>query len=345
MTIGRHGALTPDEARKRARRLLATVGDGVDPAGERARARQAPTMVQLCDRYFAEHVDEHNRASTAKEFRRLAEKRIKPALGALKAADVTREDVIKLHRSMRATPRQANHVLAVLSKMFHLSELWEIRPDGSNPCRHVKRYAECKRERFLSEAELTRLGAALDKAENAARELPGVVAAIRLLALTGCRLGEILGLRWADVDFAAGALHIRDAKAGGRNQTIGALALAMLDGLPRTSEWVVFSTSPDKPLPTSTIEGSWSRLRRRAGIEDARLHDLRHTVGTFAGQAGANAFLVRDMLGHKTLAMTGRYVSRDADPLRALSDKVESRIAAAMAGGSGEVVEFGARQT
>ena len=210
---------------------------------------------------------------------------------------MTRDDVINLHRSMRATPRQANHVLAVLSKMFHLAELWRIRPDGTNPCRHVKRYAEVQRERFLSEAELARLGAALAEAENSARELPGVVAAIRLLALTGCRLGEILGLRWADVDFAAGALHIRDAKAGGRVQTIGALALALLDGLPRTSEWVVFSTSRDKPLPTSTIEGSWGRLRHRAGVEDARLHDLRHTVGTYAGQAGANAFLVRDKLG------------------------------------------------
>ena len=86
------------------------------------------------------------------------------------------------------------------------------------------------------------------------------------------------------------------------------------------------------------MEKGWQKVRKAAGIEDARLHDLRHTVGTYSGQAGANAFLVRDKLGHKTVAMAGRYVNRDEDPLRALSDVVENRIAAALGGSGGNVV-------
>ncbi len=278
---------------------------------------------------------EHNKPSTEKEFRRLVEKRIKPALGDLKAVDVTRQDVIKLHLAMRSTPRQANHTVAVLSKLFNLAELWGVRPDGSNPCRHVPRYAEVQRERFLSEDELSRLGAVLTAAEVESTERPGVIAAIRLLTLTGCRLGEILGLQWDDVDFEAGVLHIRDAKAGGRVHSIGAPALALLADLPRGGEWVVHGGAPEKPLPVSSLEKAWRRLRSDAKLEDARLHDLRHTVGTYAAQAGANAFLVRDKLGHETLAMTGRCVGRDADPLKVLSDQVESRIAAALGASRG----------
>lgn len=99
-----------------------------------------------------------------------------------------------------------------------------------------------------------------------------------------------------------------------------------------TGEYVVHGRDPARPLPAATLEGAWRRIRQRAGIPDVRIHDLRHTVGAYAGQAGANDFLVRDRLGHKTLAMTGRYVECDADTLRALSDKVESRISAAMSG-------------
>ncbi|MCH7931495.1 MAG: tyrosine-type recombinase/integrase, partial [Proteobacteria bacterium] len=280
MTVGRHGVLTPDEARTRAKKLLAKVTDGNDPAGDRATYRKAPTVAELCDRYLTEHVAEHNKPSTEKEFRRLVEKRIKPALGHLKAVDVTRQDVITLHLAMRSTPRQANHTVAVLSKLFNLAELWGVRPDGSNPCRHVKRYAETMRERFLSDRELSRLGEALAEAEASTSERPGVIAAIRLLALSGCRLGEILGLRWEDVDLETGALCIRDAKAGDRVQTIGGPALALLDTLPRAGEWVVFSTSPKRPIPVSTIENAWARLRVQAGLADVRLHDLRHTVAT-----------------------------------------------------------------
>jgi integrase len=194
----------------------------------------------------------------------------------------------------------------------------------------VKRYAENKRERYLTEEELKRLGAALRDMEAAGHIVAGVANAVRLLVLTGCRRGEILGLQRSDVDMAGQCLTIRDGKAGGRRQTIGAVAAALLDSMDRTSEWVVWSVDPLQPLSVNTLESSWRRIRAAAQLEEVRIHDLRHTVGTYAGATGANAFLVRDVLGHKTLAMTGRYVSQNVNPLRALTDAVSARIGAAL---------------
>jgi integrase len=100
------------------------------------------------------------------------------------------------------------------------------------------------------------------------------------------------------------------------------------------SEWVLPSVSnPKQPISKDGIEAAWRKIRIAAQIDDVRIHDLRHTVGTYAGQTGANAFLVRDLLRHKNLAMTGRYVNRADSPVRTLSDQVGERISAAMAGG------------
>jgi integrase len=135
-----------------------------------------------------------------------------------------------------------------------------------------------------------------------------------------------------------GTLWLSDAKAGPRAVPLAAPAVALLSGSVRDDASPIFQVADGKLLSVSMLEKAWRRICKRAGLENARLHDLRHTVGTYAGGAGLNAFLVRDLLGHKTLAMTGRYVQRDADPLRAAADAVSGSIAAAMAGGAGAEV-------
>ena len=343
LTFGRHGVLTVDEARRLARKRLAAVSDGADPAEDRNQDRKSLSVADLCERYIAEHVEIHNKPRTAAEFKRIVAKAIKPALGHLKAEAVSTRDVMKLHRGLRDTPRHANHTIAVLSKMFNLAEKWGVRPNGSNPCPGIQRFPEVKRERFLSENELTRLGAVLSEAERKQTELLDAVNAIRLLALTGCRLSEVLSLQWRDIDLELGALLIRDAKAGSRSHAIGSPAAMLLSNIEPidSSPWVFHRRDLSGPLPDYSLKKVWRRIRDAACIEDARLHDLRHTVGTYAGQTGANAFLVRDKLGHKTVAMTSRYVNRDADPLRRLSNEVEGRIEAAMSGrADAEVVAF-----
>jgi integrase len=310
--------------------LLGEIARGDDPANKRDEAKGAPTVRELAARYLAEHVDVHNRPSTAKTFRRLVNVHVVPALGSRRVIGVTRADATKLHFDLRVTPRQANQTMAVLSKMMHMAEAWGWRPDNSNPCRLVKRFSETKRERFYSDAELSALGLAVASLEREGKIFPGCAAAIRLAALTGCRMGEVLALQWGDVEIESGTLQIREGKAGGRIHTVGAPVLALLASLGCPGSFVVWSTNPNKPLPQSTLEKAWERVRDKAGVANARFHDLRHTVGTYAGQTGAGAFLVRDALGHRTLAMTGRYVNRDTAPLRELSDRVAGRIAAAM---------------
>lgn len=337
--LGRVGAVTPDKARALARSALEKIAQGGDPSKERKDARNAKTMDDLCDQYLSDHVEVHNRPATQKSARRLTDAVIRPALRTLYAKDVTGQDVAKLHLSLRSTPRQANHALSILSKMMSLAELWGYRPPGSNPCKGVRRYPEKARERFLSGDELRALGSALQGLERESAILPDAANAIRLLALTGCRQGEILALEWEHIDFESGEMLLPEAKAGARRHTIGAEALALLAAIPRKapSPYVLHGRDGEA-LSVHALEYAWRAVRARAGLAGVRLHDLRHTVGTYAGQTGANAYLVRDKLGHKTLAMTGRYVNRDISPVRDLSDKVEARIAAAMSAGSGEVV-------
>jgi integrase len=341
LTLGRHGVLTPAEARAKARELLAGIElHGSDPTRDRRLAREAPTVADLAGRYLLEHVDVKNKPSTRKENRRLVDTVIIPAIGKLYVGEVTREHIAQLHHDRRSTPRLANHTLSILSKMFSLAELWGMRPENTNPARRITRYAERKRERFYSDAEIQRIGEALDQAVRGSTLLPGIADAIRFLALTGRRLGEALGLRWREIDPAAGVLNLADTKTGARQHQIGAAVIAWLEARrPEDADdgWVFYGLDPGKPLSRDTIESAWSRLRERIGLADARLHDWRHTVGTYASTAGGNAFLIRDLLGHKTTAMTNRYVNREVSPLRALADQVEGRIAAALSGKTAEI--------
>jgi integrase len=360
LTIGRHGKVTADSARKDALRIFDAVRAGQDPVAERRAYIDAPVVNDLLDRYIAEHVEKRNRPRTRAEIKRLVERHIRPQLGRHKVGAVTRQDVAKLHRGLEATPRQANFVLAVCSKAFSLAEVWSMRSEGTNPCTKVERNPENARERFLSPDELGRLGTTLRQAESVGlpwrkigpprpsskhlakpenrRTLFSRVttAAIELLLFTGCRLSEVLNLRWDQIDFETGTIRLSETTAG-RPQVvvINAPARQVLQELRKAKafDWVLPSTSDAKrPLSPTAIEAAWQRIRIAAELEDVRLHDLRHTVGTYAGQSGANAFLVRDLLRHKNLAMTGRYVNRSDDPVRTLSNQVGERIAAAMAG-------------
>ncbi len=214
MTIGQYGTVTADAARRRAIAHIAEARNGVDPAAERDAARSRVTIGALADRFLEEHVANHCKASTARDYRRSIQLYIAPRFAKRDVTDIERRDIAALHHDMRATPYQANRTLAVLSKMFNLAELWGLRPDGSNPCLHVKRYREEPRERFLTQDEFARLGSVLDEIEREGSETRSAVAAIRLLMMTGCRRSEIQTLRWEHVDLETGELHLRDAKTG-----------------------------------------------------------------------------------------------------------------------------------
>ena len=218
LTLGRHGELTPDQARNKADRERRAARDGADPSGVLQQKRKEDTISELADRYLREHVDAHNKPSTAKEIRRLVEQVVKPGLGRFKITELTRPDIKAWHQGMNGTATMANRALAACSKMLALAcEDWGLRTD--NPCLGLKRFPEHKRERFFTDDELTRVGKVLAAMERDKSEAPGFVLLVKLLATTGMRLGEALNLRWTDVDLMARSIRLADAKAGGERST------------------------------------------------------------------------------------------------------------------------------
>ena len=268
----------------------------------------------------------------------MLDKIILPALGKRKVVDVTRADVTKLHHANRAAPYQANRVLAVLSKMFNLAERWGLRPDGSNPCRHVEKFAERKRERMLSPAELARLGGALAAYHGS----PYAVAAVKLLVFTGARLGEVLGLRWDWVDFERGEARLSDSKTGAKTLHLPPPALAVLTELPRVNgnSYIIVGAKPGAALVN--LEKPWQAIRRLAGLDDVRLHDLRHAFASVAASSGMGLPIIGKMLGHSQPATTARYAHLASDPVKAAAAAVAGKIAAAMGGGSSDTGNGGA---
>jgi integrase len=239
--------------------------------------------------------------------------------------------VTAYHLSLKATPTRANRALALLSHMFTMAEKWGVRTDHSNPCRYVERFAESRRERFLSPAELARLGKALAAAEKAESLTPFGLAAVRLLVFTGARASEVLGLTWADVDLGAGAVRLP------RKGRLGTLqlpppALAVLKKLPRLegNAHVIAGRRHGQPLTLWGLEAVWQDVRKAARLEDVRLHDLRHSFASVAAGSGQSLPVIGALLGHTQPGTTARYAHLADDPLRAAAKAVAGRLAAAM---------------
>lgn len=335
ITIGKHGDLAPDQARRQATKLRGEFAVGGDPAAERDADKQAKatTVAPMIERFLAEHADAKRKSSTATEYRRLTVKHILPVIGDKPVSKVTRPDIARLHHEMRETPYLANRVLAVLSKFFNWAEANGYRSDGSNPCRHVGKFKEEKRERYLSEQELARVGGVL-VAEAAAGTSPYIVAALRLLIFTGCRLREILTLRWQDVDAKNRVLRLPDSKTGAKVIQLNAPALEVLSSLPQVegNPYVIVGEREGRHL--INLEKPWYRIREVAGLNEVRLHDLRHSFASIAAGLGNSLVIIGGLLGHTQTQTTARYAHLSASPLQAANEAIGARLATAMAGGA-----------
>ena len=333
LTLGRHGLISADQARREAARIIADIKAGREPVigNGAAPADAGPTVAEVAERYMREHVAVRCKPTTVRQCRHMLDKHLLPALGTVCLGEIGRERVAALHFSLHETPTMANIVVDMLSRLFYMAEGWGIAPEGGNPCRFVRKYKERSRERFLSEEEFRRLGRTLDEVEAEGKVCSSAVAAFRLLMLTGCRRNEILTLRWEDVDLDAGELRLRDAKTGACSIAISPAARRVLAGIPRLPDnpWVIAGAKPGARL--SNLNNGWLVIRARADLKDVRIHDLRHSFASRALALGESLPMIGKLLGHRKVQTTARYAHLARDSVKASAARIAESLRADMA--------------
>ena len=339
VTLGRHGMISADEARRRAAVLIARIKSGEEAGSALAAARPdgGPTIAALAERYLREHVAVRCKPNTARGYRQVIARHLLPVLGKVPIATLGREHVAEMHYQLRMTPSAANEAVAILSRMLNRAEAWDLLPAGGNPCRFVSRYRTRRPERFLTEDEFRRLGGTLDALEAEGRLPVHAAAALRLLMLTGCRSTEITTLRWEDVHLDAHELRLRDSKTGPRVIPLSPSAMRVLEGLPRAAgnPWVIAGRKPGTHL--AQLGYYWYRVRERAGLDDVRIHDLRHSFASRALALGESLSMIGKLLGHSKIQTTARYAHLSRDSVKESAARVSASIGGGVAGRSAAV--------
>ena len=295
--VGNAGTTDVGEARTRASAMLAAIRrDESTPSRPEERLFEAiaETVFHRYERVW--------KAGTLHVNRYYLRNQILPHFAGRSIADIGRQDVRDWFVSLRATPVSADRSMPVLSVIMKEAELMSLRPEGSNPCRGIRRYRRKGRERFLSEEEIRRLSTTLSA--HAHRQ-PLKVAVIRLLLLTGCRKSEILTLRWSD--YREGHIFLRDGKTGPRTVWLSQPARKVLDELERTSRWVFPASRAKGPRCLGWLDRTWWKIRAEAGLSDVRLHDLRHTHASLALKQGETVLAIGKLLGHRNPETTLKY--------------------------------------
>ena len=347
IAIGKHGALTPEQARREVRKLLGAIAAGADPASHRKAEARAMTLAALCDLYLAEGAS-HKKPLTLKADRGRIRNHIVPLLGSLRIDRIARADVERMVRDVTAgrtaVPKPdrpylgtlarggrgtAAQALAVLGAVMSFAVARGLRED--NPVRGVKKPPGRRMERFLSEAETARLGEALE-AEAKATNDPYPAAAIRLLLLTGARRSEILGLNWTWVDYERAMIFLPDSKTGKKPIYLNAPALEVLANLPhQVGNPHVICGRRDGGAFVG-LDKVWRRVTRAAELEGVRLHDLRHSFASIGAASNNSLLILGKLLGHRHAATTERYSHLSAHPMRQAAEAIGQRIKTALDG-------------
>lgn len=320
--IGAHGPMTPDEARRKAKATLGGVANGEDPAQARSAKRKELTVGAWLDHCLTSHWRAKRKKSTADAFEAMIARTLRPEFGSTKLSDLKRADIRAWHATQTHRPRQANLDLAILRRAMSLAVADDLIP--ANPVTGIAGHPEKARDRVPTDDEVK----ALWKAFGEADIRPASRLLFRLLTLTGCRRDEIRACEWRWVDLKGRVINLPDSKTGQKQIALPTAACALLSGAEKAGPYVISNDKGDRPLSPSRIHGDWVKVLEAAEVADLHLHDLRHHFATLGATMGASALLLRDALGHRTLAMTSRYVSRQIDPVRALADRIADQIVA-----------------
>ena len=352
--IGDHGRLTPEEARSLAKQALGGVEAGEDPIERRRVARTLRTFGEIANDFMRGHIIAKRKRTTSDAYDLTLRVHILPAIGSIRVDDIRAADIARLHLKLIDRPATANKALAIISSAWR----WAAKRGerlGPNPVPAIDKFAEKRRERFLTTEELSQLGDALregetvglewhpDETKPTARHAPkegnrrvmlhsNAVAAIRLLALTGARLREILHLRWDHVDTERGVLLLPDSKTGRKTIYLSAAALNVIAALPRIAgnPYVIAGAVPGQPR--HDLKKPWAAVTHAAGLEGLRLHDLRHSYASVGAGAQMGLPIIGKLLGHKQSSTTARYAHLATDPLHRAANTIGATIAAALDG-------------
>ncbi len=317
--VGDAGSMSIAEARAAAVETLAVIRRGEEPPH-----RPDETLFEAVAEIVFERYARLWKAGTLRVNRDYLRSQILPRFAGRQIADIDRQEVRNWFASRSATPVAADRSMPVLSIIMREAETMGLRPEGSNPCRGIRRYRRKGRERFLSDEEIHRLSAWL-RAHEARR--PQQVAVIRLLLLTGCRKGEILTLQWSD--YREGHLFLQDSKTGPRTVWLSEPARTILDALGRKSRWVFPATRRDGPRSADWLSYFWNEVRAEADLNDLRLHDLRHSHASLALRQGETVLAIGRLLGHRRAETTLKY-THAAD---AMAREAAETVGAVLGGG------------
>ena len=320
LTIGPYGPLTLDQARERAMALTHEINDGRDPAQARQEKRQELTFGELAELYLCRHAP---RKRTAWNDRNMLNRYFEVWRNR-RLSSLARKDVALLHSQIGETaPYAANRVVALVRKMFNLAHIWGVY-SGENPATGIELFAEEKRDRFIQPHELPKLFAALNEEPN-----PYIKTAFLVALLTGARRGEVLAMRWVDVDLAQAVWRIPHTKANRPHYVpLPQPAVAILQGLPRLHDNPFVFPSRNGKGHLMNIAKAWTRVRAKAELMDVRIHDLRRTLGSWLAASGASLLLIGRALNHTQVSTTAVYARLNLDPVRTALDANAERMLA-----------------
>ena len=355
VTVGRHGTLTVEQARKKAQQILAEATVGEDPAMQRNARRQELKMAALIDLYEkegcfiqrgkrqGEPMKDRTKTYTIARLRH----HVVPLLGTKRVSEVNVGEIERFFRDVatgksasdtkighrkrivvRGGDGAARKVFRDLSAVFSFAVRRQIVE--ANPCeKAVVRKTDNRRERFLSIDEIKRLGTALDELEADGMNLKALQIT-RLWVLTGCRRQEIAELKWDEIDFERGLLVLADSKTGRSVRPLAAAAVKLLQTIQRDED-------SDHVFPADSGEGFfqgtkklWPKIVKKAGLEGVTPHTLRHTVGAIATSSGEALALTGAILGHANMRSTMIYAHVEMDPSKMAADRVGAQLAAAL---------------
>lgn len=334
-TIGRCDTMTPDQARDRARAVFVDVADGKDPASDRQSKRDGATVADLWASWKANR-EGHWKASTAVTIGILWDHHIVPHIGNKLVADLSEADCIELHDKLGMDRKvNANRALQALRAGLNHAERVKWRPRHSNPiAEEFQWFPETERTVFLRLPQIKALFAVLDAPDCPGRwALPWL---IKLLLLTGARRNEIAKARWDWLDTELGTLTMPDSKTGKKTIHLSDAALIMMERVRAEQRrrnrpdclWIIPNASMEGPL--TSLHHDWKEIVKRAGMPDLHMHDLRHTVGSIGHQSGLSQKEVADLLGHRNLRTTERYIHSYDPAKRAAANRAVAGIAALM---------------